>query len=43
MRHPSLSMHAKTTLQLTELPLADTARYDRLRPTHNDNQGVIHV
>lgn len=30
--------HAKTTLQLTNLPLADTARYDRLRPTHNDNQ-----
>ena len=40
---PPRPEHAKTTLQLTNLPLADTARYDRLRPTHNDNQGVIHV
>jgi hypothetical protein len=28
-------------LQLTKLPLADTTRYDRLRPTHNDNQEVF--
>lgn len=40
---PPRPEHARTTLQLTNLPLADTARYDRLRPTHNDNQGVIHV
>ena len=40
---PPRPEHAITTSQLTNLPLADSARYDRLRPTHNDNQGVIHV
>lgn len=40
---PSLPEFAQTSLQLTHLPTADTARYDRLRPTHNDDQGAIHV
>jgi hypothetical protein len=40
---PPRPEHAQTTLQLTHLPLADTARYDRLRPTHNETQGAIHV
>ena len=35
--------HAQTALQLTHLPIADTARYDRLRPTHRDDQGVFHA
>src|SRR5574343_221166 len=40
---PALPEYAQTSIQLTQLPKADTARYDRLRPTHNDDQGVIHV
>ena len=40
---PPVPEHAQTALQLTHLPIADTARYDRLRPTHNDDQGVFHA
>jgi hypothetical protein len=40
---PPTPEHAQTDLQLTHLPIADTARYDRLRPTHNDDQGVFHA
>jgi len=40
---PPLPEYAQTSLQLTHLPTADTARYDRLRPTHNDDQGVVHA
>ena len=28
---------AQTSLRLTQAPKADTARYDRLRPTHHDH------
>lgn len=37
---PEKPEQAKTSLQLTRQPLADTARYDRLRPTHQDDLGV---
>ena len=40
---PPRPEHAQTVLQLTHLPIADPARYDRLRPTHNDDQGVLHA
>lgn len=40
---PPQPEHAQTMLQLSHLPIADTARYDRLRPTHNDDQGVFHA
>jgi transposase len=40
---PPRPEHAQTVLQLTQLPIADPARYDRLRPTHNDDQGVLHA
>jgi hypothetical protein len=30
-------------LQLTHVPRADTARYDRLRPTHQDGLEVSHA
>ena len=40
---PPLPEYAQTSLQLTHLPTADTARYDRLRPTHNDDQGALHA
>jgi hypothetical protein len=40
---PPKPEHAQTSLQLTHLPLADTARYDSLRPTHHDDQGTLHA
>ena len=40
---PAAPEQAETTLQLSEPPRADTARYDRLRPTHQDGQEVIHA
>jgi hypothetical protein len=40
---PQAPEQADSALQLTHQPLADTARYDRLRPTHNDDQGALHV
>ena len=40
---PPRPQDAQTSLQLRHLPLADTARYDRLRPTHLDGKGVIHA
>ena len=40
---PELPEHAETALTLTHAPKADTARYDRLRPTHLDAQEVRHA
>ena len=40
---PAVPEQAETTLQLSEPPRADTARYDRLRPTHQDGQEVRHA
>ena len=40
---PAEPEQAETTLQLSEPPRADTARYDRLRPTHQDGQEVSHA
>ena len=40
---PVTPMQAETALQLTLAPKADTARYDRLRPTHLDDQEVRHA
>ena len=40
---PAVPEQAHTTLQLSEPPRADTARYDRLRPTHQDGQEVSHA
>ena len=40
---PPSPEHAQTAIELTHLPIADTARYDRLRPTHNDDQGAFHA
>ena len=40
---PETPEQAETALQLTEAPKADTARYDRLRPTHQDGQEVSHA
>ena len=34
---------AQTDLKLTLIPRADTARYDRLRPTHQDGLEVNHA
>ena len=40
---PQVPEQAETALQLTLVPIADTARYDRLRPTGQDGQGVTHA
>ena len=40
---PAAPEQAQTSLQLNEAPRADTARYDRLRPTHQDGQEVSHA
>jgi len=40
---PATPEHAQTALQLTVTPRADTARYDRLRPTHQDSLEVSHA
>jgi len=40
---PAAPEQAETTLQLSEPPRADTARYDRLRPTHQDGQEASHA
>ena len=40
---PETPEQAETALQLSEAPKADTARYDRLRPTHQDGQEVSHA
>ena len=36
LNNPATPEQAQTVLRLSELPRADTARYDRLRPTHLD-------
>ncbi|MGK2952847.1 MAG: IS21 family transposase [Thiobacillus sp.] len=43
LNNPVTPMQAETALQLTLAPKADTARYDRLRPTHLDDQEVRHA
>ena len=40
---PQVPEQAETALQLTLVPQADTARYDRLRASGQDDQGVIHA
>ena len=40
---PATPEQAETALQLTHVPRADTARYDRLRPTHQDDLEVSHA
>jgi transposase len=40
---PQTPEQAQTDLKLTLIPRADTARYDRLRPTHNDGLEVNHA
>ena len=39
---PKIPEQAETTLQLTDVPKADTARYDRLRATRLGDQEVRH-
>ncbi len=39
---PQTPEQAETALQLTHVPKADTARYDRLRATRVDGQEVHH-
>jgi hypothetical protein len=43
LNNPATPAQAETSLQLTQVPVADTARYDRLRPTHLDGQEVDHA
>lgn len=43
LNNPVTPLQAETALQLTLAPKADTARYDRLRPTHLDDQEVRHA
>ncbi|RFO94608.1 IS21 family transposase [Rhodoferax lacus] len=40
---PQTPEQAQTDLKLTLIPRADTARYDRLRPTHQDGLEVNHA
>jgi transposase len=40
---PQTPEQAQTDLKLTLIPRADTARYDRLRPTHQDGLEVNHT
>jgi len=43
LNSPQAPEQAETALQLTHVPVANTARYDRLRPTHLDGMGVSHA
>lgn len=43
LNNPVTPMQTETALQLTLAPKADTARHDRLRPTHLDDQEVRHA
>ena len=43
LNSPQLPEQAQTVLHLKLIPKADTARYDRLRPTHLDGQEVQHA
>jgi hypothetical protein len=40
---PEQPERAETALTLTHAPKADTARYDRLRPTHQEGLAVSHA
>jgi hypothetical protein len=40
---PEQPEQAQTALKLTHVPRADTARYDRLRPTHQEGLEVSHA
>ncbi len=37
LNNPVTPDQAETSLRLSQVPMADTARYDRLRPTHLDH------
>lgn len=37
LNNPVTPEQAETSLRLSQVPVADTARYDRLRPTHLDH------
>ena len=39
LNNPVTPEQAETSLRLNQAPVADTARYDRLRPTHLDHVG----
>jgi hypothetical protein len=43
LNNPATPAQAETSLRLSQAPKADTARYDRLRPTHLDGQEVGHA
>ena len=43
LNNPTTPAQAETSLRLSQAPKADTARYDRLRPTHLDGQEVGHA
>ena len=43
LNNPATPAQAQTSLRLSQAPKADTARYDRLRPTHLDGQEVGHA
>jgi len=43
LNNPVTPEQAETSLRLSQVPVADTARYDRLRPTHLDGQEVGHA
>lgn len=43
LNSPQAPEQAETALQLTHVPVANTARYDRLRPTNLDGMGVSHA
>lgn len=43
LNNPTTPAQAETSLRLSQAPKADTARYDRLRPTHLDGQEVDHA
>lgn len=43
LNNPATPEQAQTSLRLSQVPVADTARYDRLRPTHLDGQEVNHA
>ena len=43
LNNPATPEQAETSLRLSQVPVADTARYDRLRPTHLDGQEVGHA
>jgi hypothetical protein len=43
LNSPATPAQAETSLQLSQIPVADTARYDRLRPAHLDGLEADHA